>query len=218
MCETETTSTTNSESIIALIGIGVTVIISVVSAVYTVASNTKKYELTQSYRKEIMKWYNEVVSNMISIIHCCKSLGSESGAYKQPAYELLSELSSLIEIGRFYFPNNIANDDKGKEKPAAYQGHRDIGLSLLVAFYDIASGTISGESIAMLCALEKNFTSYIFDIIQPRKRNMEFSRYLSISAPTKSTKQEYIDSHPECEEIFEFSSKKAENNILNQHK
>lgn len=202
MCETGITSTINAESIIALIGIGVTVIIAVVSAVYTVASNTKKYELTQSYRREIMKWYKEVVSNLMSIIHFCRLSGSGDGSYKQPTYELLSELSSLIEIGRFYFPNNIANDDKGQEKPAAYQGHRDIGLSLLVVFYDIASGTISTESIAMLCKLEKSFTSYIFDIIQPRKRNMEFSKYLSISAPTKSTKQEYLDAHPECEEIF----------------
>ncbi len=49
----------------------------------------------------------------------------------------LSKLSSLIEQGRFYFPNIDRGDGFGKDKPSAYQGYRNIVLDTLVYLYQI---------------------------------------------------------------------------------
>jgi hypothetical protein len=54
--------------------------------------------------------------------------------------ELLSQLSSLIEIGRLYFPNIDKKDNFGKEKPKIYQGHRNLVFVFLVysrAFHNL---------------------------------------------------------------------------------
>lgn len=49
--------------------------------------------------------------------------------------ELCHRLSALIDQGRMYFPNH-APHAKGGEKPPAYQGHRQVILTVLVRVYD----------------------------------------------------------------------------------
>ena len=63
----------DTENIIAILGIAVTVVIAVVTAVYTLVTNTKKYELTENYRCELLTWYQDVVDTMILIIHYCEA-------------------------------------------------------------------------------------------------------------------------------------------------
>lgn len=46
--------TLNAEEIIAIAGIVVTVLIAIIGGIYAIATNTKKYELTESYRKELL--------------------------------------------------------------------------------------------------------------------------------------------------------------------
>lgn len=186
-------------NIIAAIGIGVTIIIASVSAVYTLVTNTKKYELTQSYRQEIMAWYHKVVSLMLRIIQFIKDKDFKN----EHKANLLSDFSALIEVGRFYFPNSI-DDSYGNQKPSAYQGHRDIGLSILVKFYEIAQeADDDNEAIDKLTILERHFTSYIFDVIKPRSRNMEIGKYLSISAPKSTTMEDYLSHNSECQNILD---------------
>jgi len=91
---------------IAIVSIAITTIISIVGGVYAVASNTKKFELAESYKKEILDWYSNTVIIMTSII---SKIESENADYK----EELSLLSAQIEIGRFYFPNINKNDSFG---------------------------------------------------------------------------------------------------------
>ena len=129
----------DTENIIAILGIAVTVVIAVVTAVYTLVTNTKKYELTENYRCELLTWYQDVVDTMILIIHYCEAGVFNSENFKKERIELLSKLSSLVEKGRFYFPNVIKGDGFGENKPEAYQGYRHINLEFLLHFYHIAS-------------------------------------------------------------------------------
>ena len=62
-----------ADSIIAIIGIVVTVLISIIGGIYTIVTSTKKYELTENYRKELLQWYTSVVEIMIRIIHSMES-------------------------------------------------------------------------------------------------------------------------------------------------
>ena len=58
-----------------------------------------------------------------------------SDEFQPQKTEMLSRLSALTEIGRFYFPNVIKGDYFGHDKPSAYQGYRDICLEFLVYFF-----------------------------------------------------------------------------------
>lgn len=57
------------ESVLSVISIAVTLLIACVGGIYAITTNTKKYELTESYRKELLRWYATVVDLMIGIIH-----------------------------------------------------------------------------------------------------------------------------------------------------
>ena len=126
----------STDSIIAIIGIVVTVLIPVIGGIYKIVTSTKKYELTENYRKELLQWYTSVVEIMIRIIHSMESQEFFSDEFQPQKTEMLSRLSALTEIGRFYFPNVIKGDYFGHDKPSAYQGYRDICLEFLVYFYN----------------------------------------------------------------------------------
>lgn len=110
----------STDSIIAIIGIVVTVLIPVIGGIYKIVTSTKKYELTENYRKELLQWYTSVVEIMIRIIHSMESQEFFSDEFQPQKTEMLSRLSALTEIGRFYFPNVIKGDYFGHDKPSAY--------------------------------------------------------------------------------------------------
>ena len=195
--------TINLDNIIALLAIAVGIVTSTVAAVYTLVTNTKKYELTENYRCELMEWYKLVVQNMLEIIHLCENNILNSSEFKIEKVKLLSQLSSLMEIGRFYFPNIIKNDSFGNRKPKAYQGYRHINLEYIIHFYDISkSNEVSLNDINQLWMLEREFTSFVFDMIKPHKRNKEYSKHLSITIPQGQSIEDYITENPANAHIF----------------
>lgn len=105
----------STDSIIAIIGIVVTVLIAVIGGIYKIVTSTKKYELTENYRKELLQWYTSVVEIMIRIIHSMESQEFFSDEFQPQKMEMLSRLSALTEIGRFYFPNVIKGDYFGHD-------------------------------------------------------------------------------------------------------
>lgn len=136
----------STDSIIAIIGIVVTVLIPVIGGIYKIVTSTKKYELTENYRKELLQWYTSVVEIMIRIIHSMESQEFFSDEFQPQKTEMLSRLSALTEIGRFYFPNVIKEDYFGHDKPSAYQGYRDI-----------LDKHLNENGIRYFCALSKEF-------------------------------------------------------------
>lgn len=194
--------TFSTESIIAIVGIVITILIAIIGGIYAIVTNTKKYELTENYRKELLQWYSSVVDLMIKIIHY-----SESGEFFSPKFmsqktDMLSQLSALTEIGRFYFPNVIKGDHFGIQKPSPYQGYRHINLEFLLHFYQVASQTSDNRRTALLWKLERNFTAVIFDMIEPRKRNHDYSKYLALTIPEGKAIEDFIDENPNNINIF----------------
>ena len=180
----------------------VTITIAIISGIYAVITNTKKYELTENYRCEIMSWYKEVVRNMILMIVYCGSNTQNLDSFLQIKNELLANLSSLAEIGRIYFPN-IIRDEFGKEKPSAYRGYRHIVTEFIIQFYLIASKEIVlQKDLHSLWNLERHFTSFVFDMFKPRKRNKEYAKYLSITIPKGQSIEDYLSQSPEIYSAF----------------
>lgn len=182
----------------------VTITLAIISGIYVVATNTKKYELTENYRREIMSWHKEVVQLMIEIIHSCRSGDFYLDSFSQERNKLLANLSALAEIGRLYFPNILKNE-VGKRKPSAYRGYRHIAIKCILKFYYVALDSNNfncKESIELMWKFEREFTSFIFDMFKPRIRNKEYSKYLSITIPEEQSKEDSVSQNTNSIKVF----------------
>lgn len=123
-----------------------------------------RYNISNEYIRELLDWHNRVLDVLMRFSH--QSCIRDSQDFRHD----LACLSSLIEQGRFYFPNLIQNG-YGSDKPAAYRGYRNLALDFLVEFYDIVSDSNNDESDRdMLSVLQRYFTSIVFQIVRPQDR------------------------------------------------
>lgn len=83
----------STDSISAIIGIVVTVLIPVIGGIYKIVTSTKKYELTENYRKELLQWYTSVVEIMIRIIHSMESQEFFSDEFQPQKTEMLHDIA-----------------------------------------------------------------------------------------------------------------------------
>lgn len=83
---------------------------------------------------------------------------------------MLAKLSSLIESGRFYFPNIDRKDGFGKQKPIAYQGYRNVILDFLVYEYQLFEKDDYVQYLKHAESLQRLFTSYVFQYLEPSKK------------------------------------------------
>lgn len=144
--------------------------ISVIALIYSFISNTKKYELTYQYYNDVLIWHNQVVEVLTSL----RLNGTDNELKKQ----MLSKLSSLIESGRFYFPNIDRKDGFGKQKPIAYQGYRNVILDFLVYEYQLFEKDDYAKYLKHAESLQRLFTSYVFQYLEPSKQKRKYIRTL----------------------------------------
>lgn len=160
-------------------GLIVAVAIPVFGGVWALITSTRKYELTTQLRMELLSWYTETSKIMIDIIHYIQAGIFCSESFAQEKAALLSRLSAQIELGRFYFPNNTMMG-VGKEKTSAYQGIRHPILDYVHCFYGIAQIADSASFCEELWNLERKYTSELFVVIDPRKRNENHKKYTDL--------------------------------------
>lgn len=65
--------------------------------------------------------------------------------------------------------------------------------TFLLHFHQIASLNEWDEYIALLWDLERNFTSAIFDAIDPRKRNRLYSKYTVLAISEDKTIEDFYE-------------------------
>lgn len=161
---------------IAIISITVSAIIAIVGGTYTVVTSTKKFELSQSYSSEIIVWYEKVVKILIRIK---EYIYTENYDRKRD----MTELSALIEVGRFYFPNIDFKDRYGESNPLAYRGYRHKTLQLLVEVYEVLfNERNSSDYIEFYVSQnEREFTSCVFEMLDPNKKKKLLKKYADIT-------------------------------------
>lgn len=167
----------------------VSLIIAIVALVYSILSNTKRYELTYQYYNDVLNWHNNVIETITNL-----RINTNN---KELKTQYLAKLSALIETGRFYFPNIDKNDGFGNEKPSAYQGYRNIVLDFLVFEYNIYSRENCNEYIEYDDVLQRLFTSFIFDYLKPEKHRKKVYKNTNISKVQETTIDEFLSNPPE---------------------
>lgn len=93
---------------------------------------------------------------------------------------ILARLSSLIDTGRWYFPNTHV-DTVGIEKEPAYRGYRQPVLDCVVEAYRTleANGDVEWKS-ARLLSCQRYFVSDIQKAINPAQRAAEFKKFVDL--------------------------------------
>lgn len=123
-----------------------------------------KYTISNDYIRELLDWHNRAIDVLMRFRHLRRAKDSPDFQHD------LACLSSLIEQGRFYFPNVVQNN-YGSNKPAAYRGYRNLALDFLVEFYDITNQDEHNEHDQdLLATLQRHFTSIVFQIVRPKDR------------------------------------------------
>ena len=193
----------STDSIIAIIGIVVTVLIPVIGGIYKIVTSTKKYELTENYRKELLQWYTSVVEIMIRIIHSMESQEFFSDEFQPQKTEMLSRLSALTEIGRFLFSQLLSREiTLGMISHLHIRGIEIICLEFLVYFYNTALKSVDDSNVSVLWKQERNFTALMFDVIEPRKRNRDYSKHLGLTIPKGQAIEDFIYENPKNINVF----------------
>ena len=173
-------------------------IIAVAAFIYSYLTNTKKYELTSQYRAEVIDWYSDTINLLISLKCEAKNKFPNSDLKN----ELLCKLSSNIEIGRFYFPNVRKGNNYGNHKPEAYKGYRNLMLDFLVFSYQIFEGEKPEKFIKHAESLQRHFTSYMFEILDPHSFLKETKKHTSKAFSTDLSFEEYISKDPESINLY----------------
>ena len=167
---------------------GISLVVAVAALIYTIISNTKKYELTYQYYQDVVAWHSDV----IKVITQLKATSEENS---KKAY--LAELSALIETGRFYFPNIDQHDNFGANKPLAYRGYRNVVLDFLVYEYQLFEREDSQKYVEHAESLQRLFTSYVFQYLDPKKLQKKIKHNTSIQMKNTITINEFLMKSPE---------------------
>lgn len=173
-------------------------VIAIAAFIYTYITNTKKYELTSQYRSEIIDWYSNTINVLISLK--CEAKNKFPNA--ELKNELLCKLSANIEIGRFYFPNVRKGNNYGNEKPEAYKGYRNLMLDFLVYSYQIYDGKNPEKFINHAESLQRHYTSYLFEILDPNSFLKETHKHTNKTFTKDLSFEEYIKNDPEAINLY----------------
>jgi len=148
-----------------------------IAVLISILTSKRRLEFTCSTYAEILQWYQLCIEELTTARH---SLGEESFCMT----EHLAKLSSLIEVGRFFFPNKRSADGYGNGKESAYQGNRDAALDYLVFSYELLKKDNPEAYTEHLRQLSRGFTSRVFDVLNPRKHNEQLKRnsFVSLSS------------------------------------
>lgn len=128
---------------------------------YLLDRRHQKHKILHDYINHLLQWHGDTVSVLLRLRTATQTGGTTT--------ELLAELSTQIEKGRFYFPNVDKGDNFGKQKPVAYQGYRNLAIDFLVYSYNLYSKENAKSYLRHAERLQREFTSLLIRIVRPRE-------------------------------------------------
>ncbi len=181
------------EKLIALVSAGTSVVAALVSGLLSaralraqgLANRLQAAGVRNQYFVELRKWADEACASLSEASHLCDldpEKTREPGFFER-RHELRIRLSSLIDRGRWFFPNRPMEGIGAHQEPA-YQGYRHEVLDGLVDAYrlvlrlDHRHQATNAPIKGPLEASRKAFVGQIQGILDPRARVEEFARIM----------------------------------------
>ena len=152
--------------------------VSVLAVVLNIALTSRQTRVSVENFKfnndtQVMSWANRVVVAMAEAYHLNP---------KTDLHALATNLSALIDEGRWFFPN-VGKKETDHEKHGAYKGTRQPVLDSIVAVYDAviamsaANDQTRQELMAHIHAARRAFVSEIQHAVDPRRRAWVMDRF-----------------------------------------
>jgi hypothetical protein len=141
------------------------------------------YGMQRQADGEIRRWADETVAVMTNALTWTYLPEPSDGPHTliTRREEILSVLSSAVDRGRWFFPNEMP-DAHGDWKQPAYRGFRPAVLDCLVVTFNAFKGATPpgpyDDTRAKLIAQRKEFVSLIQLRLDPKKRDEEFQELL----------------------------------------
>lgn len=158
------------------------VVIAAVGVAVTIAASTISYRLGRRSEFAVAEWMRELRSwaekVIVELSEASYGLASSECTTNERNLRARN-ISALVEIGRFYLPNQQP-DQHGNDKPPAYRGFRHAALDPLVAAVRVLQHG-PGESVdesQVLWELRREFVSILFNILGPDHHNNLIGRMI----------------------------------------
>lgn len=137
----------------------------------------------QKYFDDIRRWANDACDMATEAIHLCDldPGRTENPNFFERRHTLLVAVSSMIDKGRWFFPN-IAVEDFGLHKEPGYQGYRHEVLDGLTAIHRALKrmsyvDKADNRSVRdELTRAKRNFVGQVQKILDPGTQAEEFSK------------------------------------------
>ena len=167
----------------------VSAIAAVLGALASRAETRKQHQLrTEQLRQSIdsasLDWGNTAIETLASAAMLARNrhVMDSDRAFQEARADSLTNLSTLIDRGRMFFPN-LAPDRHGLNKDGAYQGFRAPILDSLVWAHEEVhaltreGGPTSEDSAAFIDACRKLLVSELQAHLDPRRMDQLLGRY-----------------------------------------
>ncbi|WOD30057.1 hypothetical protein RYH70_08260 [Alloalcanivorax xenomutans] len=157
------------------------ILVNILGVVIALAACLMSYRLGRRSEFAVAEWMREVRSWAEKAIgelsHATYAVMDEE-CTAQDRHSFARNISALVEVGRFYFPNQSV--DYGRNKPLAYQGLRHAALDPLVAAVRVLNkGTDSEVDVSrVLYELRREFVSLVFNVLGPAHHNRMIGRMI----------------------------------------
>lgn len=128
---------------------------------------------TQQYFASVRVWADQVccaISEAILIVDL-------PNADEDRKFDVLVRLSSLLDTGRWYFPNQ-RSEEIGTKKHAAYRGLRQPVLDCVFEAYDSLRNDNNSQRLEDLVSAQRKFVSLIQEVLDPRAHEREIKKVL----------------------------------------
>ncbi|CAE6694265.1 hypothetical protein R69619_00400 [Paraburkholderia nemoris] len=133
-----------------------------------------KRSWTDQHFDAVRAWADQVCCAVSEATHLVEQPQPLADAKKS----VLVRLSTLIDTGRWYFPNQW-NDDYGLHKESAYRGIRQPVLDCIVTAYnELRSANADSDANVKIVAAQREFVSHIQTVLNPRAREQEIKKIL----------------------------------------
>jgi len=142
-----------------------------------------RFSTQVQYFADLRSWADEASATLSKCVHLCDvdPVRCEEREFFERRLELRAEVSSLIDRGRWYFPN-VHHEQVGVHKEPAFRGLRQSTLDALVAAYGLL-GRLSCHdhepNLGMrrqFVSQSRTFVSEIQEVLDPRTQAEEFKR------------------------------------------
>lgn len=140
-------------------------------------------KLQQDYFATLRTWADQVSDLLSDAVHFSEldPQRCPDGFFFERRNRLRTSISSMIDRGRWFFPN-LHSDKVGQHKEQAFQGYRQEVLNSLVAAYDATTGldyraaSNNPPRRIELVKTKRLFVSEVQAVLDPVNRDKEFRK------------------------------------------